>query len=245
VIKLINWLTKIIVQTIIVAGLTIYLTWVVVHTYVDKLLTKYNMNSEQSQIQFSEFLSQMSASLNILKPSNSNKQAAVESTKPVQTLEPVPSNVSENNSTNDPAQDSTRLTLEDSPKAEMPAAKESDKAISPSPTATKTEPKSTGTVGAPDDSVSVWNQTNKQGNQKDLLMSAEQFTAKKDQLSESDKMKIFTLLMTRLPQEEFQHISTYVEDGVTEAEWTDIQSIVEKYVQPDEYKELQDMLARY
>jgi hypothetical protein len=237
VIKLINWLTKIIVQTIIVAGLTIYLTWVVVHIYVDKLLSNYHLNSEQSQVHFSDFLSQMSASLNILKPANSNKQAAVGSPEPVPSLEPVQSPQK--------AEDATRLTLEETPPNDLPKTQNSDKAASPTPSAAKTEPKSTGTVRAQNDSVSVFKQTDQQGKQKDMLMSAEQFTAKKNLLSESDKMKIFTLLATRLPQEEFQHISTYVEGGVTQAEWTDIQLIVEKYLKPEEYKQLQELLARY
>ncbi len=76
-------------------------------------------------------------------------------------------------------------------------------------------------------------------------MSAEQLTKAKDQISESDKVKIFTLLAARLPQDQFQQISKYMEDGITEKEWVDIQSIVEQYVKPAEYRELQDLLAQY
>jgi hypothetical protein len=236
VIKLINWLTKIIIQTILIAGLTVYLTWVTVHTYVDKLLSKYHMDTAESKIQFSDFLSQISASLNILKPSNLNNQAVV--VKPDLTQSPIPTEI--------PSQQ----TLADPLTSEIPLSPTPTPISTPSTTPMTTDGKSTATATTPKDSVSVFKQTTgneskQQGNQKDLVMSAEQFTKKKDQLSEADKVKIFTMLATRLPQAEFQKISTYVEDGVTQQELSEIQSIVEKYVKPEEYKQLQDLLSHY
>jgi hypothetical protein len=229
VIKLLNWLTKIIIQTILIAGLTVYLTWITVHTYVDKLLSNYHLNTAESKIQFSDFLSQISASL---KPSNLNKQAV--EVKPDLTQSPIPT------------EEPSRQTLAEPIASEISPKPTSTPALTP----TTSDGKSTATATAPNDSVSVWKQTTsngskQQGKQKDLVMSAEQFTKKKDQLTEADKVKIFTMLATRLPQAEFQKISTYVEDGVTQQELTDIQSIVEKYVKPEEYKELQDLLSHY
>jgi hypothetical protein len=240
VIKLINWLTKTIIQTILVAGLTVYLTWVTVHTYVDKLLSKYHLDSAESKIDFSDFLSKMSESLNILKPSQLNNQASEKTSELVQDSVPT--------------EEPTRQTLADPLVSEIPSTANSDGITSPNPTPTPTDNRSTGVETNPDDSVSVWNQTSSGSKQeqskttdkqKKLVISAEQFTKTKDQISEADKLKIFTLLATRLPQTEFQQISTYVEDGVTEQEWLDIQSIVEQYVNPEEYKELQDLLAQY
>jgi hypothetical protein len=227
-IKLINWLTKIIIQTMLVAGLTVYLTWVTVHTYVDKLLSKYHIDSAESKIQFSDFLSQISTSLNILKPSNLNNKAA--EAKPDLTQNSIPT------------EEPSRQTLADPLTSEIP----------PIPTLkpATTDGKSKAAAATPNDSIPVWKQTTsneskQQGKQKDLVMSAEQFTKKKDQLSEADKVKIFTMLATRLPQAEFQKISTYVEDGVTQQELQEIQSIVEKYLKPAEYIELQDLLSHY
>jgi hypothetical protein len=240
VIKLLNWATKVIMQTMIIVTLTICLTWIAVHTYVDKLLSTYHIDTAESKIQFSDFLSHLSLSLNILKPSALNKQAASK------TAEPNQSSLTEATP--------TRLTLPETPvneAAPSPSASSLPSA-SPTPSVSPTNAKSTGTEAAPDDTVPVWNQTSNESNmqetqsgKKDLVMSAEQFTKKKDQLSEADKMKIFTLLATRLPEAEFQKISKYVEDGVTEEEWLAIQALVEKFVKPEEYKELQDVLARY
>jgi hypothetical protein len=242
VIKLVNWLTKIIIQTMLIAGLTVYLTWVTVHTYVDKLLAKYHLDSAESKIGFSDFLSQMSTSLNILKPSSSDNQASEKTTELTDNVE----------STEEPS----LQTLADPEITELPSAVGTEsptKSTSPQPTATPAKADSKGVDGAPDDSVSVWNQSSgaskqeasQSDKQKELVMSAEEFTKKKDQISEADKVQIFTLLAARLPQTEFQQLSTYVEDGVTEEEWADIQIMVEKYLKPEEYKELQDLLANY
>jgi hypothetical protein len=239
VIKLINWLTKIIIQTMLIAGLTVYLTWITVHTYVDKLLTKYHLDSAESKIDFSDFLSQMSSSLNILKPSSLNNQASEKTSELVEDVKPT--------------LEPWRQTLADPEPSDIPSAVNSESpttSASPQPTATPGEADSKGVDAAPDDSVSVWKQTSdasKQGASKsdNQIMSAEEFTKKKDQISEADKVTIFTLLAARLPQTEFQQLSTYVEDGVTETEWVDIQKIVEQYLKPEEYQELQDLLANY
>jgi hypothetical protein len=245
VIKLINWLTKIIIQTMLIAGLTVYLTWVTVHTYVDKLLSKYHLDSAESKINFSDFLSQMSASLNILKPSSSNNQASGKTSELALDTEPT--------------EEPSRQTLADPEITDIPSTVDSESTTSttsttsPQPTATPTETDSTDVNATPDDSVSVWNQTgeaskqeeSKTDKQQELVMSAEEFSKKKDQIDEADKVKIFTMLAARLPQTEFQQLSTYVEDGVTEEEWVDIQKIVEQYLKPEEYKELQDLLANY
>lgn len=225
-IKLINWLTKMIIQTMLVAGLTVYLTWVTVHTYVDKLLTQYHLNTVESKINFSDFLTQMSVSLNILKPARLNNQAA---------------------------DDPTLQVLADPVVTEIPAMANVEETTSPKPVVSPSKAASANTEPAANDSVPVWKQTSSENKQeasktekqKELVMSAEDFTKKKDQIKEADKVTIFTLLATRLPQTEFQKISAYVEDGVTKQEWVDIQKIVEQYLKPDEYKELEGLLAKY
>ncbi|MEX2461640.1 MAG: hypothetical protein WD469_10170 [Paenibacillaceae bacterium] len=236
--KLINWLTRTIIQTMLVTGLTLYLTWVTVHTYVDKLLAKYHMNTDVSKIEFTDFLSQMSESLNILKPTRSNNQAAEETFRQTQG--------------SDRTGEQLPQTIEVPKTTEIPPQADPEGSLSPKPSPEPTDANAASTKKVPDDSVSVWKQTSGEskqeaaiGKQKELVMSAEAFTKMKDQITEADKVKIFTLLATRLPQSEFQKISAYVEDGVTEVEWVEIQKSVEQYLKPEEYKELQDLLAHY
>jgi hypothetical protein len=65
----------------------------------------------------------------------------------------------------------------------------------------------------------------------------------KDSIPEEDKVGIFNILMTKLPQEEMQAISTAMEDGLTEAEVKEIQEVIAKYVNQDEYELLMKMLT--
>jgi hypothetical protein len=254
VVKLLNWVSKTILQTLLIAGLTIYLTWIVVHTYVDKIMAKYHLESDQNKVQFFDFLSQMSDSLNILKPASSQKQAA--DVSPVTDQTQAVGQITDSSSSDKPAVSQPESQPQSSIQPNSSVQSQSKPTPTPSPTTEplkQTDPSAKATAKAPDDSISAWKQqsgdskqqTDSSEKQKSLFMSAEQFTQKKDQLSDSDKMKIFTLLASRLPENELQQISAYVEDGVTEQEWAEIQQIVEKDLKPDEYKQLEDLLAKY
>jgi hypothetical protein len=118
---------------------------------------------------------------------------------------------------------------------------------SPSPT-----PKEEAAVSSvkSEDAVPAWTQGSgdkelKVDEQKKLVMSAEQFYQKKELLSDEDKMKIFSLLASRIPQNDLQQISKVVEDGITPDELTQVQGLVEKYLKPAEYKELLNIIQKY
>ncbi|MEF3305321.1 hypothetical protein [Paenibacillus sp. GYB003] len=98
-----------------------------------------------------------------------------------------------------------------------------------------------------DDAVAAWAQSGKSdAREKDkVVMSAEQFQAKREKLSEEDKASVFSLLISKLPQEELQQISTKLEDGITQAELQEIEKIVEQYLQPDELAKLMEIVNKY
>lgn len=76
-----------------------------------------------------------------------------------------------------------------------------------------------------------------------LVMTPDAMIEMKDNIPEEDKVGIFNILMTKLPQEEMQAISTAMEDGLTEAEVKEIQEVIAKYVNQDEYELLMKMLT--
>ncbi|MBY0009078.1 hypothetical protein [Paenibacillus typhae] len=76
-----------------------------------------------------------------------------------------------------------------------------------------------------------------------LVMTPDAMSEMKDNIPEEDKVGIFNILMTKLPQEEMQAISTAMEDGLTEAEVKEIQEVIAKYVNQDEYELLMKMLT--
>jgi hypothetical protein len=112
-----------------------------------------------------------------------------------------------------------------------------------------------------DDAVAVWSQTSSsstsgsgnygsgssdaadKGNK--VVMSSEEFAKKKDALSSEDKMKLFSLLASSLPQDEMQQMSKIAEDGVTASEMRELERIVSAYLSPDQYSQLTEILNKY
>jgi hypothetical protein len=75
-----------------------------------------------------------------------------------------------------------------------------------------------------------------------VVVSGEEFTKKKEQLSNEDKNQIFKLLLTRVPQAEIQQISRMMEDGITASELTGIEQLLQNYLKPEEYSQLLSMI---
>jgi hypothetical protein len=71
-----------------------------------------------------------------------------------------------------------------------------------------------------------------------LVMSAEEFNEKRKNLSEEDKVEIFTILLNHVPQEELQRLSVLVEDGITAEEAVVITEVMEDYLGPAEMERL-------
>ncbi|MCP3775203.1 hypothetical protein NLX71_18185 [Paenibacillus sp. MZ04-78.2] len=105
----------------------------------------------------------------------------------------------------------------------------------------------------PEDAVAVWSrQSGKASNKQDSLaeqerkvvVSSEEVTKKKEQLSEADKAKIFSLMVSRVPQEDMQTISKLMEDGITAGELKEIERLLQKSLKPDEYKQLIGLIQK-
>ncbi|CAM4301407.1 hypothetical protein [Paenibacillus tarimensis] len=84
-----------------------------------------------------------------------------------------------------------------------------------------------------------------QSAQGEAVITPEELARAKDQMSEEDRNKLFAMLVSKLPQSEWQTISTYVESGLTDEEMTNIQQIVAKHLDREEYEELMDILKKY
>lgn len=76
-----------------------------------------------------------------------------------------------------------------------------------------------------------------------LVMTPEAIGDLKDNLPSAEKVNIFNILMSKLPQNEMQKISTAMEDGLTEDEVKELQQVIAKYVDPDEYESIMKMLT--
>jgi hypothetical protein len=102
---------------------------------------------------------------------------------------------------------------------------------------------------APEDALAVMGEASNADEQstsgldQQLVMTPDDMGQLKDSLPADEKTNIFNILMTKLPQEEMQKISTAMEDGLTESEVKEIQEVISKYVNQDEYDLLMKMLT--
>lgn len=153
-------------------------------------------------------------------------------------------------STTDSARDSARDSepgLESDPDSDANA--NVDRAKDPYENADEDadEDLSTGTGGSssgenpdPDiwgDAKEVWKQERK------VIISAEDVSRIRDEMSDEDKLRVFSLLAYKLPEAEVQVISTMIERGITEEEALEIQDRLKLYLTDQEYEELLTLLT--
>lgn len=76
------------------------------------------------------------------------------------------------------------------------------------------------------------------GRSEEIIFSIEQFNNKKDQLSDEDKLRIFTIVIENIPPEEVQVLSTMMEDGITNEEMESIDAMLKRFLDEHDYEEL-------
>ncbi|GAB6990980.1 hypothetical protein [Paenibacillus pini] len=77
-----------------------------------------------------------------------------------------------------------------------------------------------------------------------VLISPEDMSKKKQELTAQEKKTIFTMLITKLPQQEIQAISSEMEGGLTEEELKNIESTIAQYLNAEEYESLKKLLEK-
>lgn len=237
--KVLAWLTRLAFAALLVSGCSMYATWVTVQMVLDKVLVQYGIRGPEQKAKFSEFLAQMAGNANIINQlaGNNARQSKLASG----------------------ADGGDRWSeiagadkLGSSGSGGDSAAKEWNRAASVGEAA----------KDAGGDALPVWSQSGQQQaaqgqtsgekkaddaaeQKKKVVVTTEQFQKTKDKLSNDDKMKIFSLLVTKLPQGELQNISRLVEDGITAEELAQVEGIVEEHLTSSEYKQLLTILEKY
>ncbi|WP_168123302.1 hypothetical protein [Paenibacillus sp. HB172176] len=79
----------------------------------------------------------------------------------------------------------------------------------------------------------------------EVAITEEGVTDAKEKMSDEDKSKLLELLMTELPQETWQQISSYMEDGLTDDELLDVQQLMAQYLDEGQYNEMMGILKKY
>jgi hypothetical protein len=228
--KLLVWLAKTAVSLVLVAGLSLFSAWFVVNMYVEEIMKHFSIPSIGKKIQFSDVLARLSEEWNI-----GIKKSASEAAKP-----------------------------QDSKAATAPAAGESG--VSAPGGEGEGAGKPSGTEEkVPEDAVAVWGRLNasdssgKSTGQSGsgtasgagaeglggIVMSQDDFAKKKAAMSSEDKMKLFSLLVNKLPADRLQELSTLIEDGITQEELKQIDKMLQTYLSQEEYKQILDIIQKY
>ncbi len=96
------------------------------------------------------------------------------------------------------------------------------------------------------EALEVWNQHQETHQQRDsIVFSADEFNHFRDQLSEEDKMIIFSLIISNVPAHEVQKLSHLMEDGISEEDITEMENVMRMYLDEEDYDQLIQMFNGY
>lgn len=258
--KIVGWLIKMTVTAAFLAVVTLYATWTAVGTYLDKVLAHYQLGGGMQDIGFSDFLEKMGAGLNIM-----NQTVSVKDDKPVY----GGSGLSPAGTVEGSSAASGRDAASGAASGAAGAAAGNSQAAGQSPNGgasgngsrmpgREDKEGSTGSVsgaGGMADALPVWSQSGStQGTQTGgigeqasgkVLFSSDFLSSAKDNMSNEDKVKLFALLVSKLPAQEVQNISQLMEDGLTQEELEQIDGIIRKHLTDEEYRQVLVILEKY
>lgn len=76
-----------------------------------------------------------------------------------------------------------------------------------------------------------------------IIVPPDAIAKSKEELSKEKKDQIFATLMKKLPQEDWQRISTLMEGGLTSSEVMEVEQILAKHLNDEEYKEMREWMV--
>lgn len=215
--KLLAWLAKTAVSLALIAGLSLFSAWFVVNMYVEEIMKHFSIQNVGKKIQFTDVLARLGEEWNI-----GNKKSATAAQEP------------------------------DTKASAAPVNGESD-STAPSGGGAGTGKPAGTEEKVPEDAVAVWGRLNASGGSStgagarsgDMVISQEDFAKKKAAMSSDDKMKLFSLLVNKLPADKLQQLSALVENGITQEKLKQIDSTLQQYLSKEEYKQVLDIIQKY
>ncbi|MCM3288983.1 spore coat protein [Paenibacillus sp. MER 180] len=76
-----------------------------------------------------------------------------------------------------------------------------------------------------------------------IIVPPDAIAKSKEELSKEKKDQIFATLMKKLPQEDWQRISTLMEGGLTSSEVMEVEQILAKHLNDEEFKEMREWMV--
>lgn len=232
--KWIGWLAKWAAGALLAAALSVLTTFYMVESYMDALLDRWNLGSlEAPELDLDRLFSMRDRMAGTGAPAADRLDPAAPSRDRTEG--------SRETGRGRPA--GGALKVDASPAAterpEQPVSGETGESgpasgFHPDPSGKEEDGAASGYEPVPD-ALPVFGQTSLQDG---FFLSAEAFNEKRKNLSEADKLEIFTILLNDVPQEELQRLSELVEDGITAEEAALIAKSLQEHLGPDELERL-------
>ncbi|WP_052339608.1 hypothetical protein [Gorillibacterium massiliense] len=222
--KWLLWLGKLMIGTILISGITVYVSWTLVHAYINNLMKQYSLPGQTPALS------------ELWKQWTEGESVSAGQTK-------------ENQEPNKSAPSGEKASAESGGKS---GAAESGNGTIDTPNygGTHSLESGSGDVSGKEnrDRVQAMGSAGEESNStgtSSVVMTAEDFYREKQELSNADKQTIFSLLTTRLPEEELQRLVSLVDGGITQEELGTVKATIKKYLSGNEYEQLLNILSKY
>jgi hypothetical protein len=222
--KKVEWLAKIVAAGLIVSFLSIWTTGYIVTSYVETILKQFNLPLEVPPMAMSGVWGKLWGVDPLVTTDIVDKE---EKKTSVEGEDTPATNAEGNEQTEPPAAVDAFGQATDAPLTDIGIGGGTEAGGGTQPEVGSVEE---GTAGV---------------DNTETAMTTDDLTEVKDQMSDADKEQLFSLLMTKLPQESWQTISQYIENGLTEQELTDIQQIMAQHLDKTEYGQMMEILKKY
>lgn len=236
--KWFSWMIKMCMSALLLTTVCLYATWTAVQMMVGKVLDQYHISMGIQKIEFSDFLAELGKGLNIMK-----QPASLDSSKSA--------GKGGSASVGGSGTDGRTEASAGGKTAEGTGQTNPQSGLGPSGRDAKGD---LGGASGGSDALPVWSQTNAGSSQardsesqaeKKTVLSTDALQATKDKISGEDKMKLFTLLVSKLSSEELQSISKMMEDGITQQELSEMETTVRKKLTKEEFDQITAILGKY
>ncbi|WP_068776509.1 hypothetical protein [Paenibacillus sp. FJAT-26967] len=238
--KWIGVLSKWAAGAVLMSFLSIFTTYVVVTTMVDEVLKHFQLPPIGAKIGFPQIVGKLGEQIGLGKPGANAGASVNERVERIAAGSPSPSPAPSPTPTGASQSTSGSVSGGTGAPGQQPSASPVQGGVSPQPT------------GMPD-AVAVMGELKSgeppsggtESDKKDVVVSTEDFSKKKDSLTSTDKQKIFSILIAKLPSEEVQKLSKLVEDGITAEELKEVDGKMKQYLSKEEYEQLSVILKKY
>jgi len=224
ILKKVEWLAKIVAAGLIVSFLSIWTTGYIVTSYVETILKQFNLPLEVPPMAMSGVWGKLWGADPLVSTDIVDKE---EKKTSVEGEDTPATNAGGNEQAEPPAAIDAFGRATEAPLTDIGIGGGTEAGGGAQPEAGSVEE---GTAGV---------------DNTETAMTTDDLTDVKDQMSDEDKEKLFSLLMTKLPQESWQTISQYIENGLTEQELTEIQQIMAQHLDKTEYGQMMEILKKY